>query len=194
MPMEESPINSALSDIYDALSRNELVEASMLAEEVMGDIFRQWQKHKGDNEACELVAATCAYVAVMTAMQRHQEAYAACMTAFAYTASCHVDPSGLLSLSLMTWKILEETLNSTSPADDSRAREHVAAITSNLGSLMYKYYYATGYGNPDDPALPEAYQALRVITGLVEIDPKLNDTTKAISQLLRHSEATGLIQ
>lgn len=76
--MEESPVNAAISGIYSALSRNELVEASMLAEEVMGDIFRQWQKHKGDNEACELVAATCAYVAVMTAMQRHQEAYAAC--------------------------------------------------------------------------------------------------------------------
>lgn len=55
--MEESPVNAAISGIYSALSRNELVEASMLAEEVMGDIFRQWQKHKGDNEACELVAA-----------------------------------------------------------------------------------------------------------------------------------------
>lgn len=192
--MEESPVNSAISGIYSALSRNELVEASMLAEEVLGDIFRQWQKHKGDSEACELVAATCAYVAVMTAMQRHQEAYAACMTAFAYTAPFHVDPAGLLALSLMTWNILEHTLNSTQPADNAIAREHVASITTCLGSLMYRYYYATGNDYPDDPALPDAYQALRVITGLVNIDPALSDTTKAISELLRHSEAIGLIQ
>lgn len=192
--MEESPINKAIADIYSAMSNNDLVEASMLAEEVLGDIFRQWQKHKGDNEACELVAATCAYVAVMTAMQRHQEAYAACMTALAYTAPYNVDASGLLSLCLMTWNILEHTLNSTQPADNSAARQHVGAITSSLGSLMYKYYYATGSDNPDDPALPDAYQALRVITGLVDIDPRLSDTTKAISDVLRHSEAIGLIQ
>ncbi len=192
--MEESPVNAAISGIYSALSRNELVEASMLAEEVLGDIFRQWQKHKGDNEACELVAATCAYVAVMTAMQRHQEAYAACMTAFAYTAPYKVEPAGFLSLCLMTWNILEQTLNSTRPADNTAARDHVSAITTCLGSLMYKYYYATGNDNPDDPALPDAYHALRVITGLVNIDPALADTKKAISDLLRHSEAIGLIQ
>lgn len=192
--MEESPINNAISDIYSALSGNSLVEASMLAEEVLGDIFRQWQKHKGDNEACELVAATCAYVAVMTAMQRQQEAYAACMTAFAYTVPYKVDPAGLLSLSLMTWNILEQTLNATQPADSTAAREHVAAITSAIGGLMYKYYYATGNDNPDDPALSDAYQALRLITGLVDINPSLADTKSTISDLLRHSEAIGLIQ
>lgn len=192
--MEESPINNAISDIYSALSGNSLVEASMLAEEVLGDIFRQWQKHKGDNEACELVAATCAYVAVMTAMQRQQEAYAACMTAFAYTVPYKVDPAGLLSLSLMTWNILEQTLNATQPADSTAARERVAAITSAIGSLMYKYYYATGNDNPDDPALSDAYQALRLITGLVDINPSLTDTKSTISDLLRHSEAIGLIQ
>lgn len=192
--MEESSINKAIADIYSSVSSNDLVEASMLAEEVLGDIFRQWQKHKGDNEACELVAATCAYVSVMTAMQRHQEAYAACMTALAYTAPYNVDASGLLSLCLMTWNILEHTLSSTQPTDNTSAREHVGAITASLGSLMYKYYYATGNDNPDDPALPDAYQALRVITGLVDIDPGLSDTTKAISDVLRHSEAIGLIQ
>ncbi|MDE6458702.1 MAG: hypothetical protein K2L31_08930, partial [Muribaculum sp.] len=67
-------------------------------------------------------------------------------------------------------------------------------ITSCRGSLMYREYYATGNDHPDDPALPDAYQALRVITGLVNIDPALSDTTKAISELLRHSEAIGLIQ
>lgn len=192
--MEDSSINSAVGDIYAAVSRNDLVEASMLAEEVMSDIFRQWQKHKGDREACELVAATCAYVSVMTAMQRQQEAYAACMTALAYTARFSVDPSGLLALCLMSWNILEQTLSSTRPADNTEARSHVAAITSGLGSLMYKYYYLTGHENPDDPALPDAYQALRVITGLVDIDPEMDDTVTAISEVLRHSEAIGLIQ
>lgn len=116
------------------------------------------------------------------------------MTAFAYTAPYRVEPAGLLSLCLMTWNILKQTLNSTRPADNTAARDHVSAITTCLGSLMYKYYYATGNDNPDDPALPDAYHALRVITGLVNIDPALADTKKAISDLLRHSEAIGLIQ
>ncbi len=165
--MEESALNPAINDIYAAMSRNDHIEASMLAEEVLGDTFRQWQKHKGDREACELVGATCAYVSVMTATQRLQEAYAACMTALAYTAPYRVDPSGLLALCVMTWNILEQALSSTRPVDNAPTRDHVTAITSSLGSLMYKYYYLAGQKNPDDPALPDAYRALRVITGVV---------------------------
>lgn len=192
--MIESAIGNAIGEVYDRLSQNDLLGASMLAEEVLADAFRQWQRDKGRREACELVAATCAYASAMSAMQREPEAYASCMTALAYTARSEVDAAGRLALCLIAWRILEKTLSSTQPTDNSSAIAHVNELTRNLGSLMYKYYYATGQNNPDDPSLNDAYESLRIITGMVSIEPHLQDVTRAISEVLRHSEAIGLIQ
>ena len=187
-------INDILSEIYSKLHDKEVTEASMLAEEVLGDTFSQWRKHDDDATACELIAASCAYAAVMQAMNRDQEAYAACMTALAYTARKDVEPQGVLALCLLSWQILERTLSSTQPAEQAMAKKHVETITSALGTLLYHHYYATGKADPDNGALDDAYQALRVITQLTDIDTHMDSRLPYISRILQSSEAIGLLQ
>lgn len=82
----------------------------MLGEEILSDTLDEWRERRSDEVACRYIAATCAYAAALLPMQRQQEAYAACMTALAYTARNNVDASGLLALILIVWRIIENTL------------------------------------------------------------------------------------
>ena len=192
--MAHDSLSNAISEVYRLNASGDFIEASMLAEELLADAHQQWQRSKSEGEACELVAATCAYATVLKSMDRHREAYAACLTALAYTARVPAEPAGMLSLSLITWKILEQVLNSTEPTDSGEARGQIAVIASSLGSLLYNYYYKTGHADPENDALPDAYSALRVIMELVEINPNISDTLPLIRDILQSSERIGLIQ
>lgn len=186
--------NDAISQVYRHLSEKEVTEAVMLGEEILSDTLDEWRERRSDEVACRYIAATCAYAAALLPMQRQQEAYAACMTALAYTARNNVDASGLLALILIVWRIIENTLASTQPTDDGAALEHVSRLTAAIGSLMYKYYYETGRLDPDDPALGDAYASLSVILQLVDVNREVADRVPVISDILRISEAIGLIQ
>ncbi len=186
--------NDAILQVYRHLSEKEVTEAVMLGEEILSDTLDEWREQRSDEVACRYIAATCAYAAALLPMQRQQEAYAACMTALAYTARNNVDASGLLALILIVWRIIENTLASTQPSDDGAALVHVSRLTAAIGSLMYKYYYETGCRNPDDPALDDAYASLSVILQLVDVNREVADRVPVISDILRISEAIGLIQ
>ncbi len=192
--MRADTFNNNIASVYASLQKGDRIEASMLIEEILGDTFNQWRLSPDDETACELVAATCAYSTVMTASQRFHDAYASCMTALAYTSKSKIDPSGMLALCLMTWHILEKALQTSQPTENSAAKERVSEIASSLGTLLYHYYYATGRINPDDPALTDAYSALRVIMSLVEISPDMTDRTPLVAKILQASESIGLIQ
>lgn len=186
--------NQAISQVYRHLAEKEVTEAVMLGEEILSDILEEWRADRSDAVACRYVAATCAYAMALLPMQRQQEAYAACMTALAYTARNNVDASGLLALTLIAWQIIEHTLANTEPSADSMARDYMAQLTSAIGSLMYKFYYETGSSNPDDPALNDAYASLSVIMQCVDVNRQVDDRVPFISTILRLSEALGLIQ
>ncbi|MCM1333393.1 MAG: hypothetical protein NC248_12395 [Bacteroides sp.] len=186
--------NQAMSQVYRHLAEKEVTEAVMLGEEILSDILQEWHSDRSDAVACRYIAATCAYAMALLPMQRQQEAYAACMTALAYTARNNVDASGLLALTLIAWQIIEHTLANTEPSSDSMARDYMAQLTSAIGSLMYKFYYETGSSNPDDPALNDAYTSLSVIMQCVDVNRQVDDRVPFISTILRLSEALGLIQ
>lgn len=186
--------NATVTRVYDAVAANDITEAVMVGEELLADTMHEWNASPTDDAARRYVAATCCYATALTRMQRQQEAYAACMTALAYTARHNVDPQGLLALCLIVWHILEHTLSNTQPAENSAARDLIAGLTSALGTLIYKYYYATGSACPDDPAMPDAYQALLSITGLVNIDTAPESTLRVIARILDASQSLGLIQ
>lgn len=194
MPMRADTFNDNIASVYAALQKGDRIEASMIIEEILGDTFRQWRNTPDDETACELIAATCAYANVMIASQRFHDAYAACMTALAYTAKSTADPSGMLALCLTAWQILEKALQTSQPAENTAAKERVGEIASSLGTMLYHYYYETGRMNPDDAALADAYSALRVIMSLVEISPEMTDRTPLVAKILQASESLGLIQ
>lgn len=191
--MSES-FNQAISQVYRHLSEKEVTEAVMLGEEILSDSLAEWRADSSDAVACRYIAATCAYSMALLPMQRQQEAYAACMTALAYTARNNVEPAGLLALTVIVWGIIENTLANTQPTDDGVARDYMARLTSAIGSLMYKFYYETGRLNPDDPALNDAYSSLSVIMRLVNVNREVVDRVPVISTILRLSESLGLIQ
>jgi hypothetical protein len=192
--MVHDSLNKALDNVYRLNASCELIEASMLAEEILTDAHQQWQAEQNEGGACELVAATCAYATVLRSMERQREAYAACLTALAYTARIPAEPAGMLSLCLITWKILEQVLNSTEPTENGEARGQIAVIDSSLGSLLYYYYYLTGHSDPDHAVMQDAYSALRVLNELVAITPDVSDTLPFIRNILSSSERIGLIQ
>lgn len=166
----------------------------MLGEELLSDVLDEWRAGHGDETACRYVAATCAYASALLPMQRQQEAYAACMTALAYTARNDVEPGGLLALTLISWQIIEHTLANTAPSSDGAAREYIARLTAAIGSLMYKFYYETGRSDPGNPALGDAYASLSVIMRLVDVNREVADRVPVISTILRVSEILGLVQ
>lgn len=191
--MEDS-FNQAISQVYRYLSEKEVTEAVMLGEELLSDVLDEWRAGHGDETACRYVAATCAYASALLPMQRQQEAYAACMTALAYTARNDVEPGGLLALTLISWQIIEHTLANTAPSSDGAAREYIARLTAAIGSLMYKFYYETGRSDPGNPALGDAYASLSVIMRLVDVNREVADRVPVISTILRVSEILGLVQ
>lgn len=186
--------NQAIGQVYRHLADKEVTEAVMLGEEILSDVLSDWQRDRNDETACRYIAATCAYATALLPMQRQQEAYAACMTALAYTARMDVEPQGLLALLVIAWNIIEHTLSQTAPAQDTNAREYVAELTASFGSLLYKYYYETGRLDPDCPSLQDAYSSLSVIIGLVDIDRDVTSRINHISTILQNSERLGLIQ
>lgn len=188
------PFADALDEAYRLMAHGDAFGASNIAEELLADILADWRREPSDEVACRYVAATNCYAASLLAQERPNEAYAALMTALAYTARSKVDPAGLAALAVMAWKIIEGVLNTTAPAKSSAARAQVELLTSALGSLLYDYYYAAGHADPDDPVLPDAYMTLRLIMSLTEIMPDREGHVKLISQLLEASERLGLLQ
>lgn len=192
--MNAENFNDNLNSIYNNLNSGDTISASMIAEEILADCFNEWRKSPSEGTASELIAAVCAHAYVMLQQDRLQEAYASCLTGAAYTADITVEPSARLSLYLVTWNVLEKVLSNTQPQDNSKAISAVNSIVRSLGSLLYHYYYATGRAFPDDPALNDAYQCLKVITQFVEIEQNGIDEKKLLKSILQNSEEIGLIQ
>lgn len=192
--MDAENFNNNINTVYDNLNAGDTIGASMIAEEILTDCFSEWRKTQTEETAMELIAAACAHSRVLLCQERLQEAYATCLTVAAYTAVIKVEPSARLSLYLITWNVLEKILSNTKPQDNSKALTAVNNIVQSLGTLLYHYYYATGRAFPDDPALNETYECLKVITQLVEIKQHDIDEKMLLKSILQNSEEIGLIQ
>ena len=192
--MNAENFNSNLSTVYDNLNAGDTISASMIAEEILADGCSEWRESQSEETASELIAAACAHCRVMICQDRLQEAYATCMTVAAYTSAVTVEAPARLALYLVTWNVLEKVLSNTKPQDNSKALSAVNDIVKALGTLLYHYYYATGRAFPEDAALNEAYQCLKVITQLVEINPDNFDEKMLLKTILQNSEEIGLIQ
>lgn len=192
--MDAENFNNNINTVYDNLNHGDIISASMIAEEILTDCLNEWRKSQIEEIAGELIAAACAYARVLLSQDRLQEAYATCLTVAAYTATVNIEPSAHLSLYLVTWNVLEKILSNTKPQDHSKALTAVNDIVQSLGTLLYHYYYATGRAFPDDPALNETYECLKVITQLVEIKQHDIDEKILMKSILQNSEEIGLIQ
>lgn len=192
--MDAENFNNNINTVYDNLNHGDIISASMIAEEILTDCLNEWRKSQIEETAGELIAAACAYARVLLSQDRLQEAYATCLTVAAYTATVNIEPSARLSLYLVTWNVLEKILSNTKPQNHSKALTAVNDIVQSLGTLLYHYYYATGTAFPDDPALNETYECLKVITQLVEIKQHDIDEKILMKSILQNSEEIGLIQ
>lgn len=178
---KENPIQSAAKEVYDMLLRRQAFEAMQLADELVSDAMSQWQKEHSDTNAQDVLTAACALAEAQIAAGRLKPALNTALRAIATTARVNAGDQQLMMCYLTAWNALEQLLNLTIP--DDAHRNAVADATRYLGSLLYHYYYATGRTDPDCAALPDAYDALKVITSLVRIDPDA-DTSRTLHLLI----------
>lgn len=196
--MQTSSIKEAVAEIYDKISTKQHMLALMLAEDTLGQAFNYWDKNKGtstrEESAQSLIIATTAYAEALIADTRHIQAYATTMTAIAYTANCKVHAPDMLMLYLTTWHAFQTVLASATPEQQPEAKEHVAHLTSHLGSMLYHYYYATGKLQPENPLLQEAYDTLSELMQIVEISSIGDNHIDIIRDIIARSEAIGLLE
>jgi hypothetical protein len=166
----ENPIRTAAKDVYDMILRRQAFEAMQLADEITSDAMTQWQGEKSSENATDLLTAACALAEAQLATGRLKPSLNTVLKAIATTARCEASAESRMMCYLTAWNALEQLLNNTIPEESKR--NAIADATRELGSLLYHYYYATGKENPDCAALQDAYDALKVITSLVAINPQ----------------------
>ncbi len=196
--MQISCIKEAVTEIYDKISTKQNMLALMLAEDILGQAFKDWDKDKNtsnrEKSAQSLIIATTAYAEALIADTRHIQAYATTMTAIAYTANCRVNAPDMLMLYLTTWHAFQTILASATPEQQPEAKEHVTHLTSHLGSMLYHYYYATGKLHPENSLLQEAYDTLRELMHVVDISLVEDNHIDTIRDIIARSEAIGLLE
>lgn len=181
MSREESPIQSAAKDVYDMLLRSQAFEATQLADELYADAIGQWRRVGDAASVVDLLVAACALAEAQAAAGRLKPAINTVLRAVTEVsrvdeaerggvAAPDVAAEQMMMCYLTMWSSLEQLLTLASP-DGEAMRVAVADATCHLGSLLYHYYYATGRVSPDCAVLHDAYEALRVITSLVSINP-----------------------
>lgn len=188
MTAAQSPVEAAAAQVYDLLLRRQPAEAMMLAGELLADATAQWRKAPGEAAAADMLVAACAMAEAQAAAGRFKPAINSALRALfaanAANAAAGVAAEPMMMCCLSAWNALEQLLTLTSP--DEASRQAVADAARHLGSLLYRYYYAAGRANPDCPALADAYEALRVLSALVAIDPDAEPiaTMHALAQAL----------
>ena len=173
------------------LLRRQAFEAMQLADELTADTMAQWQRNNSPRHADDLLTAACALAESQIAAGRLKQAINTALKAIATTARTEAGNEQRMICYLTAWNALEQLLNLTIP-DDSR-RNAVADATRHLGSLLYHYYYATGRDNPDCAALHDAYDALKVMSTLVNIDSDA-DTTQTLHLLISSLGAADIAE
>lgn len=199
MSSEQSPIRAAASRVYDMLLRRQAFDAMQLADEVAADAASQWRRDPSPAAAGDLLVASCTLAEAQVAAGRFKPAV---NTALRAVAAVGAAPDGreltdglaepMMMCCLTAWNALEQLLTLASP-DSEAMRDAVGEATRSLGSLLYRHYYAAGRANPDCAALADAYEALRVISSLVAIDPAA-DPAAALRSLAAALAAAGLAQ
>lgn len=174
------------------LLRRQAFEAMQLADELTSDAMTQWQLDNTPENASDLLTAACALAEAQIAAGRLKPSLTTALKAIATTARCEVCAESRMMCYLTAWNAIEQLLNLSIPEESKR--NAVADATRYLGSLLYHYYYATGTANPDCAALQDAYDALKVITSLVAIDPKLSDVDATLASLISSLSAAGLVE
>lgn len=188
---KETPVQSAAKEVYEMLLRSQTFEAIQLADEITADATSQWRHDTSASAASDLLIASCALAETQIAAGRLKSALNTALRALALTSDKANDAEPCMMCTLSAWNALEQLLNLTIP-DDNR-RDAVASATSLLGSLLYKYYYATGRTNPDCAALNDAYDALKVITSLVRIDSEATPAD-TLPKLISSIASAGLAE
>lgn len=172
MSANPTPVQTAAKEIYDMLLRRSFFEATQLADEVAADAMREWQRNPSPTNTDDLMVAYCAMAEAQIASGRMREGLNTALRALA-TVSRDGDyttaPHSRMMLCLTAWNALEQILTQAIP--DEATRPAVAQAATALGNLLYRYYYATGRADAECPALQDAYDALRVITGLTRLIP-----------------------
>ena len=193
--------SEALNSVYRLIVDGDLVSASMMAQEVLSDILGQWRHINSDSSEPDvqrlsgsLLLVSTAYAETLLKQQQPKAAYNAVMTALAYTARVEVADAGAVLMALNTaWACVEQTLNGSAPADETQ-RDAIHTVAEGLASLLYRQYYITGRRDPENGALTDAYDSLRVLQSLVTISPQVDDAVLLLGKVLNASQAAGLIE
>ncbi len=193
--------SEALNSVYRSIVDGDLVSASMMAQEVLSDILGQWQHLQSNSNEPDiqrlsgsLLLVSTAYAETLLKQQQPKAAYNAVMTALAYTARVDVADAGAVLMAINTaWACVEHILNGSVPADEAQ-REAIRIVAEGLASLLYRQYYITGRRDPDNSALVDAYDTLRVLKTLVTISPSIDDAVLLLGKVLNASQIAGLIE
>ena len=196
----DRPVTEAISVIYRLIAEGDLVQASMMAQEVLSDILGQWRRtdnssgHDRLRLSGSLLLVSTAYAETLLKQQQPKAAYNAVMTALAYTARVdNVDEAAVLMALVTAWASVEQILNVTTPADAAQ-QSAIQTVAEGIASLLYRQYYIAGRSNPDCAVLTDAYDTLCVLRSLVNINPEVDNPLQLLGLILNVSQTAGLLE
>lgn len=196
----DRPVVEALSAIYSSIAGGDLMQASMMAQEVLSDILGQWRRTDNSSGrdrirlSGSLLLVSTAYAETLLKQQQPKAAYNAVMTALAYTARVdNVDEAAILMALVTAWASVEQVLNASAPADAAQ-QSAIQTVAEGIASLLYRQYYITGRSNPGCAVLADAYDTLCVLRSLVNINPEVDNPLQLLGLILNASQTAGLLE
>lgn len=189
-----------ISEVYrlmlDGAEADALIQARMLAQEILSDATSAWRREESADTATTLLEASTAYAETLMRGGDPASAFAACLTAIAYTAKAATPPEPALAAFLSAWAAFQAILAAAEPPSPQMAtlvQPHTEAVTASIGQEIYRLYYELGSMNPQSPLMDDAYMALRQISSLVALEPASDNRLHSIASILSHSQALALI-
>lgn len=199
-PLTASAVSVA-TEVLRMLTMNDVHAAFSLADEACSDANREWRQLSSSdtdvNRATRTDAAKAAsvlrgaFAETCLALGRLREAYTNAISGLSLMIGESIDsPAQGLDLCLTAWTAVERLLNNAAP--DPERKTAVQNLTETLGSLLYHYYNASGHADPDNPALADAYDTLKLLNTLVTLR-RIEPSVPVIESLCADSIRAGIM-
>ncbi len=190
--MQPSPQQQAVAQVYALLLENNTDMALALAEEILADSEHEFKKSTSQNTASAVVMSATAYAEARIKCRNPRQAIATLLNAMSQVSEQNPDQAETMTACITLWHAMEAILSQSSP-DTRTQREAIERTTASLASLLYMLYYSVGKSAPMHPALSDAYQTLRLLSSLVEIDRQPRPISALIADIQSGALAAGLI-
>lgn len=190
--MQQSPQQQAVAQVYSLLLENNAETAVALAEEILADSEQELASQKSPATASTVLMAATAYAETLLKRSRPRQAIAILLNAMSRTSAFNPDNAEMMTAGITLWHAIEAILSQSSPDTDAQ-RKAIEQVTVSLASLLYTLYYNVGNTMPGHPALDDAYQTLRLLSNLVEIDRQPQSISASIADMQSGALAAGLI-